>query len=188
MLYKQNTLQGALLILLSELMFATMGASVKALSSELPNEMIVFMRNIFGLAILTIWFFHSGKHSLKTRILPIHLLRAGLGLSAMYCFFYALAHLPLAEGLLLKMTAPFFMPVIAYIWLREHSPKFALLALPVGFTGVLFVLTPDNGFNWVAIIGVLGGFLAAMAKVTVRRLGILNPLFVSCFISPCLPP
>ena len=104
-------------------------------------------------------------------------MRAAFGVSAMYCFFYALGHLPLAEGLLLKMTAPLFMPILAYLWLREQAPRLALLALPLGFAGVILVLDPGGHFNWVAVLGLLGGMLAAVAKVTVRRLGHSEPTF-----------
>ncbi len=48
MLYRQNIVQGALLILASELMFATMGAAVKGASANLPAEVLVFMRNAVG--------------------------------------------------------------------------------------------------------------------------------------------
>ena len=171
MLYQQNVAQGAIFILVSELMFASMGASVKAMAVDLPNEMIVFMRNIFGLLILSGWLLRHGMGTLKTRILPMHIMRAGFGVAAMYCFFYALAHLPLAQGLLLKMTAPLFIPLLAYFWLRETAPRLALLALPLGFAGVILVLNPEGSFSWVAMIGLLGGLLAAVAKVTVRRLG-----------------
>ena len=178
MLYKQNVVLGASLILISELMFASMGASVKAISVELPNEMSVFMRNAIGLLFLSVWLFRHGPGQLKTRILHVHLLRASIGLSAMYCFFYALAQLPLAQGLLLKMTAPLFMPLIAYLWLKEQAPRLALLALPLGFAGVILVLEPGAAdFEWAALIGLAGGLLAAIAKVTVRRLGKTEPTY-----------
>lgn len=177
MLYRQNLLLGASLILLSELLFASMGASVKAISADLPNEMTVFMRNLFGLLMLSGWLLRHGMGQLKTRILHVHLMRAGFGVAAMYCFFYALAHLPLAEGLLLKMTAPLFMPLLAWLWLRERAPRLALVALPLGFAGVFLVLDPTGDFSWVAVLGLLGGLLAAVAKVTVRRLGHSEPTF-----------
>jgi drug/metabolite transporter (DMT)-like permease len=177
MLYKQNVLLGASLILLSELMFASMGASVKAISSDLPNEMTVFMRNAFGLLILSFWLLQMGPGKLRTRVVHLHIMRACFGLAAMYCFFYALAHLALAQGLLLKMTAPLFMPLLAFFWLRESAPRLALLALPLGFAGVILVLNPGGDFSWIAVIGLLGGLLAAIAKITVRRLGRTEPTF-----------
>ncbi len=174
MLYRQNHLLGALFIVASELLFASMGAAVKAVSAELPSEVVVFMRNALGLAVLLpiLW---QQKVNLRTAHLGLHLQRALLGLSAMYCFFYALAHLPLAEGVLLKMTSPFFMPLIALLWLGEGVSRGVLLALPLGFFGVFLVLSPEGGFNSIALVGLAGGFLAAAAKVTVRRLGRSEP-------------
>jgi drug/metabolite transporter (DMT)-like permease len=176
MRYRQNVVQGALFILLSELMFASMGAAVKAASGlGLPNEMLVFMRNLMGLFIITPLLLRYGTAELRTSFYPMHLLRAVLGVSAMYSFFFVLGKLALADGMLLKMTAPIFMPLIALLWLGERVGRLAILAVPIGFVGVGFVLNPDGDMNWVALVGVLGGALAAFAKVTVRRLGRSEP-------------
>lgn len=184
MLYRQNLLLGAILIVASEAMFASMGACVKGLSANLSNEMVVFLRNIFGLLLLSPLILRSRATLLSTEVTHLHLLRAGAGLSAMYCFFYALANLKLADGMLLKMTAPLFMPLIAWSWLGETARRLALLAIPVGFIGVALVLTPDGDFNWIALIGLLGGAFAALAKVTVRRLGRTEPsIRVVCYFA-----
>jgi drug/metabolite transporter (DMT)-like permease len=175
MLYRQNLLLGALLILLSELMFASMGAAVKMVTLTLPSEMAVFMRNAVGLALMTPLVWRSPPGILKTGIFRFHLLRALAGVSAMYCFFYALAHLQLADGMLLKMTAPLFMPLLAWVWLGERLHRGILLALAVGFAGVILVLNPEGEFNRVALVGLLGGMLAALAKVSLRRLGRSEP-------------
>ena len=177
MLYKQNIILGAVLILASEFMFATMGALVKSVAAELPNEVIVFARNVIGLLFLSSYLLKNRNVSIKTEVLHIHILRGVMGVSAMYCFFYALGHLRLADGMLLKMTAPLFVPFIAWLWLKEHAPRLAILALPVGFFGVILILKPGGDFNWVVLIGLLGGFLAAIAKTSVRRLGHSEPTF-----------
>ncbi len=175
MLYRQNLLLGALFILLAELFFASMGAAVKQVTAELPSEMAVFMRNLFGLALMLPLALRSGVSGLKTGIFHIHLLRALVGVSAIYCFFYALSQLQLADGMLLKMTAPLFMPLIALVWLGEALRKAILFALLVGFLGVILVLNPEGEFSRVALVGLLGGALAALAKVTLRRLGRSEP-------------
>jgi drug/metabolite transporter (DMT)-like permease len=175
MIYKQNILLGALFILLSELMFASMGAVVKQLTQSLPSEMAVFMRNLFGLALLLPLVWGSGFITLKTKVFHLHLLRSVAGVSAMYCFFYALANLPLADGMLLKMTSPIFMPLIAWYWLSEPMYRSVLLAIGIGFIGVILVLNPGGEFNHIALIGLLGGGLASLAKVSLRRLGKTEP-------------
>ncbi|MET0049550.1 MAG: DMT family transporter [Candidatus Thiodiazotropha sp.] len=175
MLYRQNVLLGAFFILASEFMFASMGAIVKQVTQSLPSEMAVFMRNLFALALLMPLVWSNGVTSLRTRVFHLHMLRSVAGVSAMYCFFYALANLRLADGMLLKMTAPLFMPLIAWYWLREPLHRMILLAIAIGFVGVILVLNPEGEFNRVALVGLLGGALASLAKVSLRRLGRSEP-------------
>jgi len=180
MIYPQNALLAGLLIVLAELMFASMGAAVKAVGEALPTEMLVFFRNLLGTLVLLPWL-RPGRTSLATRVLPLHLLRAAAGLAAMYCVFYALARLPLADGMLLKMTAPLFIPLVAWAWLAESPTRMALFALPLGFTGVILVLDPTGTIAPAALAGVLGGLFAAVAKVTVRRLSQTEPAVRTVF-------
>jgi drug/metabolite transporter (DMT)-like permease len=175
MIYKQNILLGALFILLSELLFASMGAVVKQLTQTLPSEMAVFMRNLFSLGLLLPLVWGSRSITLKTQVVHLHLLRSVAGVSAMYCFFYALANLPLADGMLLKMTSPLFMPLLAWYWLSEPLYRMVILAIAVGFFGVMLVLNPGGEFNHVALVGLLGGGLASLAKVSLRRMGKSEP-------------
>ena len=176
MLYRQDVVLGSFLIVASELLFASMGAAVKLAASTLNNEMIVFMRNAVGLGLLLPLVLRAGPvATLATRVAHLHLLRAGAGVAAMYCFFYALGELALADGMLLKMTAPLFIPLIALFWLRELPGWLVILAVAIGFGGVLLVLDPRTQVNPAALVGLLGGLLAALAKVTVRRLTRTEP-------------
>jgi len=166
-----NVLKGAGFILLSELLFVVMGAQVKSLSQELPNEIIVFFRNLFGLQVILPLLLRQGFGALYTQRVPLHLLRGLAGLSAMYCFFYAIANLPLANAMILKMSAPLFIPIIAMLWLGERLNGLIVFAVTLGFAGVALILQPDlQGFDSVALIAVAGGFFAAIAKTTVKKL------------------
>ena len=90
----------------------------------------------------------------------------------MYCYFFVLAHMPLAEAFLVKLTSPFFMPLIAYIWLKESIGANTRWAIIIGFIGVAFILRPgSDSFSYFAIIGLIGAALAALAKVTIRKMG-----------------
>ncbi len=165
-------LQGALLILLGEALLAVMGAIIKHLSLDLPTEVIVFYRNLFGLLLLLPIVFNSGFSSLKTQKFHLHLLRAGVGLTAMYGFFYVLGNMPLAEAFLVKLTTPFFMPIIAAIWLGESIRRKNVAAIALGFIGVIFILRPGtDAFTPIALIGIGAAFLAGSAKVTIRLMG-----------------
>jgi drug/metabolite transporter (DMT)-like permease len=180
----QRLLLGAAFIVAGELCFATMGVGIRIVSQELPNAMVVFGRNMIGLLILGPWLLRRGLTDLRTSVPGLHLLRAAAGVSAMYCFFYALAKMPLAEAMLLKLTAPVFMPLIAVLWLREQVTALLWVAVGIGFAGVVVILEPDlaaeggaalAGVSPVALVGLAGGLLAALAKVTVRRLSRSEP-------------
>jgi drug/metabolite transporter (DMT)-like permease len=168
---------GALLIIVGEWAFATMAAAIRAVSMEVSNEILVFFRNAFGLLFLLPWVARHGlRHSLSTRSPGLHLLRGLAGLGAMYCLFYSITHMPLAEAMLLKLSAPLFIPFVAYFWLREDAPVRTRWAIALGFAGVALILSPDfTSLAPVAAIGLLGGLLAAVAKVTVRRLSATEP-------------
>ena len=173
---QHRLITGALLIVAAELMFAFMGASIRQVSADLNNGMVVFARNLVGLALLSGLAVHTGHRSLRTRVPHLHLLRGTAGLGAMYCFFYAIAHMPLANAMLLKLSAPLFIPLVALVWLGERFTWHVLAALAVGFSGVIVILLPDFGtMAPVAMIALLGGALAAIAKVTVRRLSATEP-------------
>ncbi len=174
---RDNLTRGAALILISEALLALMSAAIKIVSLELPNEMAVFFRNLFGLMIIAPIALRHGPARLATRVPHLHLLRAVAGVGAMYCFFYTIAALPLAEAILFKLTAPFFIPLIAWLWLDERLPPAALGGILLGFVGIALVLRP--GFRELplaALVGLLGAALAGVAKVTIRRLGRSEPV------------
>ena len=175
MRYTQNLLLGAFLIVVAEFCMASMGALVKLLGQTMPHEMAVFARNLAGLVVLLPILLKNPGFTWKTQCLHLHMLRSLAGVSAMYCFFYAIIHMPLADSMLLKMTAPLFMPVIAFFWLHERISQWTLYALFIGFAGVWLIVDPTGQLNWVALIGIAGGMFAALAKVSIRRLSHTEP-------------
>lgn len=168
-----NIRLGALYLLLGEGLLAIMGAIIKYLSDDLSTEQIVFFRNLAGLIVLFPLLLHTGLRELKTRVWHWHLMRGLVGVAAMFCYFWALAHLPLTEAFLVKLSSPLFMPLLALWWLKEPAGRYSWLALLIGFAGVAVILRPGGSEQTVtlaALIGLLGAVLAALAKVTIRRM------------------
>jgi drug/metabolite transporter (DMT)-like permease len=155
----------------SALFFAGMGVGVKVAGRSLPNAEVVFFRNALGLLMLLPLVARRGFGDLPTRHFKEHLLRGLAGLAAMYCFFYALAHMRLAEAVLLNYSLPLFMPMIERFWLKEPIPPGLWRSLVLGFAGVMLILKPGAGvFQPVALVGVCAALLGALAQVGVRRL------------------
>lgn len=188
MLYTQNHKIAAFYVILSGLLFASMGSCIKLISADVSNELIVFFRNLFGLLALLPILYRNGKLDLKTRKFHLHLLRGIFGLAAMYCYFYSIAHIPLSEAVLMANTVPLFAPVIAYLWLKESLSRRLVVAISIGFIGVILILHPDvNSFSWVALVALLSGFFAAVAMTTIRKMSDTEPttriVFYFAFIS-----
>lgn len=173
-----HLLRGAWCAILASLMFAAMGAAVRYASASLPNEMTVFLRNSLGFLFLLPWLHRKGFGNLKTRRLSAHVFRSLSGLAAMYCFFYAIAHLHLAEAVLLNYSSPIFIAIIALLWLGERSSSKLVLAIALGFVGLCFILKPGiNMFQGAAWIGLLSAVFAALAMVTIRNLSSTEPTY-----------
>ncbi len=160
----------------SGLLFSIMGALVKHVSAQLPSEMVVFFRSVMGLLALLPWVLHRGLGQLKTKNLRGHLGRGLAGVSAMYCYFYAIAHLPLAEATLLNYSTPLFVPFIAAVWLGEKISRKLWTAIATGFIGIVLILKPGlDLFTPVSLIGLASGVFAALAMVSIRRLTHTEP-------------
>lgn len=170
--------KGAIFLLLGEFLLAVMAAMIKHAAQDVPHEMLVFTRNLFGLLALLPIVAHQGIANLKTNRLGGHFQRALVGLTAMYGYFYVITHLPLAEAVLVKLSAPFFLPIIGFLWLKERITVRTVMAIILGFVGVVFVLRPGaDTFQPVALIGVAAALLAALAKVTIRDMADTEPTY-----------
>jgi drug/metabolite transporter (DMT)-like permease len=158
------------------LLFAAMGAAIKLASGELPNAMVVFFRNAVGLLVLVPWLLPGGREGLRTTDLRGHLARGLSGLAAMYCFFYAIAHLRLATAVLLNQSVPLFLPLVGYVWLGETVPARLWRVLALGFVGIVLVLRPGSElFATASLVGLASAILGAVAQVGIRRLTRTEP-------------
>jgi len=169
-------LQGALLLALSALLFSLMGVGIREVSGTVNNESVVFFRNLVGVLFFLPLVMLKGLHPLKTQRLKSHLWRTAFGLAAMYCFFYAIAHLPLADAMLFTYSAPVFTPLIAWWWLKEPLTKRILLTTGIGLIGVLLVAKPSAAlFDSQALVGIAASLLAAFAFVSIREMSDTEP-------------
>jgi drug/metabolite transporter (DMT)-like permease len=166
-----NLPRAAAYMVTAALLFALMSVMVKLLSQSLPNAMVVFLRSGLALLILLPASIAGGSQSLRTRHLGQHIVRGTVGMAAMYCFFFVIAKLGLAEALLLNYSLPLFIPFVERVWLGEPIPKGIWKPLSIGLLGLVFILKPGLGlFQPAALIGALGAVLAATAQVGIRSL------------------
>lgn len=173
---QRNLVRGAIYVLASGLMFALGGVAVKLASHELPGEVVVFWRNLFNFVLLLPWLWYKGLDSIRTQRLPLHILRSMAGLAAIYCYFYAIRRIPLADAVLLLSTNPIFTPPIGYLFFRMPVQPKTLIAGVIGLVGVAFVVRPTvAGLSFGALSGVASGVLGGLAVVAIWRMANSEP-------------
>lgn len=162
--------RGILFMLLSALISALNGAIAKILSDDLSALEIVFFRNIIGV-VLILWALRIKPPTLDGGKIHMLFLRGFLGFVAMILFFYTITVIPLGEAITLNKTSPLFVSILAFYLLHEHLSKRAILALLVGFFGIILITKPYGvSISYEHFLGVLGGFFAASAYATIKKI------------------
>jgi len=166
-------------MLVAATLFALMGVLVKQASSHFSSAELVFYRSAFGLVaiwLVIVWRSRQLFAPLITKHLSAHVWRGLSGFSALVLFFYAIGRLPLAMAVTLNYTAPLFLAVLSVGWLHERHGRGMVLAVLLGFSGIVLLLRPQvQDQAWLpAAAGLASGMLAAVAYVNVKQLGRLG--------------
>ena len=152
---------------------------IKQLSGGYPLHQIVFARSAIGIVFtfaLIRW--EGGLAILKTDQPWLHVLRGLLVVIANMAFFTALAVMPLAQATALFFVAPLFITLLSIPMLGESVGPRRILAVLVGFGGVLLMLRPGVGEPQtatpvlVSLLPVCAAFAYALMQMLTRRLGI----------------
>jgi drug/metabolite transporter (DMT)-like permease len=173
---RTNLPLGAVQMVAAAFFFALMAAFVQMASDRLPGPVVVFGRNAFGLLFILPLALRHGTDGLRTGRLLEHILRTVSGLGSMYCFFFAIHNLRLADAVLLQYTLPLFLPLIEAVWIRQPIAGRIWGPLLLGFLGVILVLKPGaEMFREVALVGLCAGLLGAVAQTGIRRMTTTEP-------------
>ncbi len=162
--------QGALWLLLSAVLFVVMAVLVKYLGQTFDPFQVSFFRQLFQIIVILPFLIRAGgaEGGIRTKVLPLQMLRGFVGSSAMICGFYAFAHLPLADAQALNFSRTLFLVPLAALLLSEPIGKRRVIAALVGFGGVLIMLRPTGALDPAALVALLGAALVALATVLVK--------------------
>ena len=159
-------------MLLASLSFAVMGGFAKVVSQILPPVEVTFFRNVFGVLLVGFAIYKSPLKQIGGK--PFLLLfRGTMGFMALLAYFYIIAYIPLGEAVTYNKTSPIFVAIFAYLFLNEKLSRGAILAIIVGFVGIVFISMPTEGtfsFNKYSLLGIFSGIGAALAYTSIREL------------------
>ncbi|EOA2789839.1 DMT family transporter, partial [Campylobacter coli] len=152
------------------------GACAKILSKEMSSIEIMFFRNIIGVLFIVYLLKRSKVHKEGGHFWLL-VFRGVTGTLSLYMFFYNVSNITLGGAFAFQKTAPIFITLIAFIIFKENIGAKGWLGILIAFSGVLLIAQPwadsstHSGFDLKnSIIGVMSGFLAALALTSVREL------------------
>lgn len=155
--------------LISVICASIMVIIVKVLSETTNIYSILFYRGFFGFILVTFLLIKIKTNQLYTKKIHVHFLRGAINAAALFFWFNALVLSPLAEVSAIGNSAPIFATLLAILLLKEKIFFKRILAIILGFIGVLMIVKPGNlqieiGYYYALIAAVLWGFLVIFLK------------------------
>jgi drug/metabolite transporter (DMT)-like permease len=150
--------------------FPVMNGIVQVLSRDYPSEQIIWARTAGHLVIvLALIVPRFGLGVLKSRKPWVQISRSLLLLASTTCFFFSVKHVPLAKAASISFTSPFFVTILALPMLGEKIGWQRLIAVLVGFIGVLVVIRPGAEVFQPAALGIMASaFFYAIYQIQTR--------------------
>lgn len=160
--------RAALLMMAGQAAFVVNDACMKALSDELPLFQAIFLRGVATSLCLILLARAMGalRLDLSRRDWTFVGLRTVGEIAAAYLFISALFNMPLANATAILQALPLALTLAGAVFLRERVGWRRLLAILVGFLGVMLIIRPGpDGFNVYSFYA-----LASVGCVTLRDL------------------
>ncbi len=153
--------------------FSATAVAVRALAPTFSVFEMLAVRNAAGIAILLAFalFKPELRPGLKPRRFKLHLLRNVLHFAGTDGWAFGLTLLPLATVFALEFTTPVWVALLAIPLLNERMNRGRLVAVVLGFAGVLVILRPGLETLQPASLLMLGvAFTFAVVAILTKRL------------------
>lgn len=169
-------LRAALLMMGSTVFFGLMAVAIRLASQTLHTFEIAFFRNFFGVIAALPLLLRHGPDLLRTTQLPRYLFRCVIGVMSMFCGFWAIGHLPLAQAVSLSYSTPLFVTIAAVLMLGEQVRARRWAAVVLGFVGVLVIVRPGSAsFTGGTLIALSAAVLSGLVSIQIKQLSRTEP-------------
>ena len=162
--------KGIFFMLLAALGFSIMGGAAKSLKGSFNAGQLVFYRNLFGLIFLVPGLLIKPPVQEGGKLMRL-VFRGFMGTLALYTLLYCVLHLPLGTAMSYNLTSALFIAIFSFFLFGEYHGRRVVLAVVLGFSGMLLIYKPVMHFPWYYhLAGLLSGITSAIAYLTVNRL------------------
>jgi len=169
---RRERLIGIALMCGALLCFSGLDATAKWVNRSVDPLVTVWARYLSAVALTSLvinpW---TQPDLLRTRRLPLQLARSTLLLLSTLCNFVALNYLQLVQTMSITFATPLLVALLAGPILGEHVGPRRLLAIGIGFVGVLVITRPGLGImHPAALLSLAGAVSYAFYGITTRML------------------
>ncbi|WP_201830197.1 DMT family transporter [Microvirga zambiensis] len=168
---RSGILVGIGLMLLGVFMFALNDVMGKWLVATYSVGQVLLLRSIAALAVL-LPIMRQRKVPFAIPPQPgLHAVRVTLSTLEVACFYWAVTYLPLADVMTYYLAGPIYVATFAALWLGERIDKPRIIAIGLGFVGVLIALRPSPAtLSLPALIALAGSLFYSLLMITTRKL------------------
>ena len=166
-----KNLLGILLMTLGIFSLSVNDMTYKSLTINFPVWEAIFFRAISGSIISLFLVYRSGVASIKT-IKPIrHFVRAFSAVGCVVLYVFGIKYLLLSENIAIAHSAPIIAALLAVPILGEKIGTHRILAIIIGFIGVLIIIKPGTDlFQLKSLLPIGSAFFMAAVYLSTRSL------------------
>ncbi len=186
--FDRRLLLGIFFICLSGVVFPVMNGFAKALGAEYSTLQVSWAR-AFGhfVFILAAFLPQQGLAVLRTKRPMIQFGRALMLYISNLSFFFAVVYIPIADAAAISMTGPLVVALLAWPMLGERTNAARLVALGIGFAGVLLIIRPGTDlFHWASLFVVVSAVGYGLYQILTRKVAGIDSPEVSAVYAPII--
>lgn len=168
----RQRLVGIGLMMIAFLLFSLLDTTAKWLNHLIPTPQTVWARYTFSVLFVLVVINPGTKPGvLKTKKPVLQFWRSMFLFISTLLNFIAINYLQLSQTISIAFAAPLIVALLSGPLLGEHVSRDRLIAIIVGFIGVLVVARPGfGGIHPIAILSIIGVVCYAMYVVMTRHL------------------
>jgi drug/metabolite transporter (DMT)-like permease len=169
-------------------LFPIMNGFVKLLAATYDPRQIVWFRIVIHLVLVALVFMpRMGLALFRTRQIGSQLVNSVMMLLSTLLFFSAVKSVGVAEAISISFIAPLAVVFLAWPLLGERISATRVVAVVVGFVGVLVVIRPGSAvFQWASVLLLGSAICYAIYQIIIRRLAGVDHPATSIFYSVLL--
>ena len=137
-----NNIKAVLLATVASFCAVLMSVFLKLAQNDINVFTAGFLRFFFGLIVIFPFIIKSNFNIYKTNNLKFHLIRSFINVPMMILGFAALMYIPLEQIKAIGFLSPILVVILSVLILKEKIYIIRILALIIGFVGVLIILRP----------------------------------------------